>query len=265
MPPLPGSTSPQTIQLCFLAFPRKVRILRIPLGRSLNPRPPGLKRQTEPTTATPDPKRPRQDTATKPASGASPSDPAPASESITPTTNPVNVHNPLSLMNMPPAKQQEFMEKYLKLQAEIKQEWTAMQKAQADASPPEVLLSMRTDLGKKLELYRRLGTIIPGQKKAPASTGTAPVPSSQPPPPVAAIPTSTTTPATDTNSSNPVPPAPEPAQPALPSTTTTTELQNPSVPNSMAPTKEHYPTEDVAQIRRLMQQQNQQSLAQQGI
>lgn len=226
--------------------------------------PPGLKRQTEPTTATPDPKRPRQDTAAKPASGTPPSDPPPASESTTPTTNPVNAPNPLSLMNMPPAKQQEFMEKYLKLQAEIKQEWAVIQKAQADASPPEVLLSMRTDLGKKLELYRRLGTILPGQKKLPTSTGTVPGPSSQPPPPGVAIPTSTTTPVTDPNPSNPVPPAPEPVQPLLPSSTTTTEPQNQNVTNFMAPAKEPYPTEDMAQIRRLMQQQNQQSLAQQG-
>jgi hypothetical protein len=259
MPLLPGSMSRQTTQSYFLDFLQKVRTLRVSLGQLLNSRPPGLKRQTEPTTATPDPKRPRQDTATKPASGTSPSDPAPASESTTPTTNPVNTPNPLSIMNMPPAKQQEFVEKYLKLQAEIKQEWAAIQKAQADASPPEVLLSMRTDLGKKLELYRRLGTILPGQKKTPASTGTAPGPSSQPPPQGATIPTPTTTPATDPNPSNPIPPASEPAQPPPPSATTA-DLQNPSVPNSMAPSKEPFHAEDTAQTRRLMQQQTQQGI-----
>lgn len=167
---------------------------------------------------------------------------------------------------MPPAKQQEFMEKYLKLQSEIKQEWAAIQKAQADATPPEVLLPMRTDLGKKLELYRRLGTILPGQKKNPASTSTVPGPPSQPPLPGNAIPTSTATPATGSNPPNPVPPAPEPVQPPLPSSATTAALQNPSVPNPIAPMKESQPTEDMAQIRRLMQQQqNQQNLAQQGI
>ncbi|KAF9650243.1 hypothetical protein BDM02DRAFT_3268153 [Thelephora ganbajun] len=224
--------------------------------------PKGLKRQTEPTTATPDPKRPRQDSNTKPASGASPSGPALGSESATPTTNSAIVPNSLSFANMPPAKQQEFMEKYLKLQSEIKQELVAIQKAQADASPPEVLLPMKNDLGKKIELYKRLSTILPGQKKLPASTGTVPGPSSQPPPSGAAIPTSTTTPAIDPNHSNPVPPAPEPAQLPIPSTTAV-EPQNLSVPNTMAP-KESYPTEVMTQIHRLMQQQNQQSLAQQG-
>ena len=263
MLPLPGSTSRQTTQSCFLAFLQRVRTSRISPRQLLSSRLLGLKRQTESTTATPDPKRPRQDTATKSASGTSPGDPAPASESTTPTTNSVNAPNPLTLMNMPPAKQQEFKEKYLKLQAEIKQELAAVQKAQADATPPEILLPMKNDLGKKIELYRRLGSIIPGQKKLPASTGTAPGPSSQLLPPGTINPTSTTTPATDPNPSNPVPPAPEPAQPPPPSSTTKTEPQNLSVPSSVAP--EPYPTEDTAQIRRLMQQHNHQSLAQQGI
>lgn len=157
---------------------------------------------------------------------------------------------------MPPAKQQEFMEKHLKLQSEIKREWTAIQKAQGDASPPEVLLSMRTDLGKKLELYKRLNAILPAQKKLPAPTGAAPGPSSQPPPPVSTLPTSATNP----GPSDPVPLAPESGQPPLPSSTAVAEPQNqnPSVPKPVLPPKESYPTEVVAQIHRLMQQQNQQ-------
>ena len=218
----------------------------------------GLKRQTEPTTASPDPKRPRQDSPTKPTSAASSSDPAPSPESATPTTNPAVVPNPPSFASMPPAKQQEFMEKYLKLQSEIKREWIAVQKAQADSSPPEVLLPMRNDLGRKLELYRRLNAILPVPKNPPASAGTAPGPSSQSSPPVVAVPTPATT-VTNSNPPNHVPPAPEPTQPSLPPSTATTELQNPSGPNSALPPKEPYSGEAMAQIHRLMQQQNQQS------
>ena len=206
---------------------------------------PGLKRQTEATTPTPDPKRARQDSATKPASGASPSEPAPSSESTTPTTNPATVPNPPSITSMPAAKQQEFMEKYLKLQSEIKREWAVLQKAQTDGIPPEVLLPMKTDLGKKLEIYKRLSAILPVPKNLPTPTGVAPGPSSQPSPPVIATPTPTTTSATDPNPSNTVPPAPEPAQLSPPSSATTAEVQNQNVPNSILPPTEaiHHPTQ----------------------
>jgi len=157
------------------------------------------------------------------------------------------------------------MEKHLKLQSEIKREWAAIQKAQADASPPEVLLPMRTDLGKKLELYKRLTAILPPQKRLPESTGTTPGPSSQPPPPVAAIPTSTVTSAAGPGPSEPVPLVPAPAHLPPPSSTTAAELQNPSVLNPVIPTKDSYPTETTAQIHRPMQQQNQPSLIQPGI
>ena len=160
---------------------------------------------------------------------------------------------------MPPAKQQEFMEKYFKLHSDIKQELAAVQKAQAEAVPQEVILPMKTDLGKKIELYRRLTDLL-GQKKFSPSTGTVPAPPSQPPAPGVA----TTAPVSDSNPPNPVPPAPGLAQPSLPSTTGA-EPQNPSVPNPTAPPKETYPTEVVAQIHRLMQQQNQQPLTQSGI
>jgi hypothetical protein len=214
---------------------------------------PGLKRQTEPTTPTPDPKRPRQDS-------AKPSDLAPSPESTTPTTNPTIVPNPSSFTNMPPAKQQEFMEKFLKLQSELKQEWATVQRAQTDGSPPDVLLRMRTDLGKKLNLYRQLSAIIPGQKQPPTSTGTAPAPSLQSSPHVPAIPTSTTTSATEPHHSNPAPPAPEPAKLPPSSSTMTAEIQNPSVPNSVLPPKEPYSPEIVTQLHRLMQQQHQQGI-----
>lgn len=161
---------------------------------------------------------------------------------------------------MPPAKQQEFLEKYLKLQSEIKQELAAMQKAQADPSAPEVTLSMRADIGKKLEIYRRLTTLI-GQKKPLASTGVIPGPSSQPPPSGVTIPNTTST---DPNPSNPIPPTPDTAQPPLPSTTAA-EPQNSNLTNPAVPSKESYPAEVAAQIHRLMQQQNKQNLAQQGI
>jgi hypothetical protein len=145
------------------------------------------------------------------------------------------------------------MEKYLKLQSDIKQELAAVQKAQADAIPPEVILPMKIDLGKKVDIYRRL-TVLLGQKKFPPSTGTVPTPSSQPPAPGIAVPASTTT---DSNPSNPVPPAPEASHPPL-SSNPAAEPQNPNIPNPTLPAKESYPTEVMAQIHRLMQQQNQQ-------
>ena len=157
------------------------------------------------------------------------------------------------------------MEKYLKLHSEIKQEYLALQKAQADASPPEVVLTMRTELAKKLDLYRRLGSFLPGQKKLPASSSIAPGSSSQPPPPGVTVPIPTTMPTADPTPSNPVPPVPEPAQPSIPPPMTTTEPQKPSVSNSTVPTKEPYPVEETPQIRHPTQQQNQQSLPQQGI
>jgi len=220
----------------------------------------GLKRQTEPTTATPDPKRPRQDSANKPASATSPSDPASTPESATPSTNPTIAPGSFSFASMPPAKQQEFMEKHLKLQSEIKREWVAIQKAQADGGPPEVILPMRTDLGKKLELYKRLTAILAAQKRLPESTGTTPGPSSQPPP-VAATPTSTATSAADLGPSEPGPLASEPAQLPPPSTA----AAEPSVQKSGIPPKDSYPAEATTQIHRPMQQQTQQSLAQPGI
>lgn len=152
------------------------------------------------------------------------------------------------------------MEKHLKLQSEIKREWAAVQKAQADACPPEVLIPMRTDLGKKLELYKRLSAILPAQKRPPEPTGAVPGPSSQPPPPVTATPTSTVTLAADPVPSEPGPVAPEPAQLPPPPSITATELQNPSVPNPIIP-----PTEVTTQTHRAIQQQNQPNLTQPGI
>jgi hypothetical protein len=165
---------------------------------------------------------------------------------------------------MPPAKKQEFLEKYSKLHSEIKQEYLVLQKVQTDSTPPEVVLAMKTEFGKKVDLYRRLSTFLPNQKKLPASTGTAPGPSSQPPPPGGIVPT-TTAPATGPTPSNPALPVPEPAQPPLPPLVTATELQKPNVSNSIAPTKEPYPVEETPQIRPQTQQQNQQSLPHQGI
>lgn len=158
---------------------------------------------------------------------------------------------------MTPAKQQELMEKYFKLNSDIKQDIAAVHKAEADAISPEIILSMRTDVGKKLELFRRL-TVFLGQKKLPPSAGTVLAPSIQPPPPGVAVPAPTTTPATESN-----PPAPEPTKPPLPSAAAD-EQQNLNVPNLTLPAKISHPTEAVAQAHRLMQQQNQQPLAQQG-
>lgn len=220
----------------------------------------GLKRQTEPTTPTPDPKRPRQDLATKPASDVSPSGLPSSSESVTPTTN-TTAPNPISLDTVPLTQQQEVTEKHIRLYSEIKQQVALVQKAQADGASPEVFHAMKVDLGKKIELYKRLSTFL---AKLSPSTGTVPAPSSQPPPPRVAVPASTTTPTTDSNASNPVPPAPETAQPPLPSTAAA-ELQHLTVPNPALPAKESYPTEAAAHPHRLMQQQNQQPLAQQGI
>lgn len=222
---------------------------------------PGLKRQTEPTTATPDPKRPRQDSTTKVASDASPSESPLNPESTTPTTNPATGPNPPTVPTMPSAKQQEFMEKYSKLQSDIKQGLLILQKAQADSYPPEVISSMKTELGKKVELYGRLSALL-GRKKPPASTSTVPAPSSQPPPPGVPIPTSTATPATDSNHTNPVPPAPEPTQP--PPTATAAEVQNQSGSHSTVPTKESHPAEVATQVHRVIQQ-SQHNAAQQGI
>ena len=152
------------------------------------------------------------------------------------------------------------MEKHLKLQSEIKGEWAAIQKAQADGSTQEVLLPMKTDLGKKLELYKRLTAILAAQKRLPESTGTIAGPSSQPPP-VAVTPTSTATSAVDPGPSEPGPLAPEPAQLPPPPTAAT----EPSIQNSIIPPKGSYPAEVTTQIQRVMQQQTQQSLAQSGI
>ena len=179
---------------------------------------------------------------------------------MTPTTNPTAAPGPFSFASIPPAKQQEFIEKHLKLQSEIKREWVAIQKAQADGSPPEVLLPMRTDLGKKLELYKRLTAILPAQKRLPESAGTTLGTPSQPPPPVAATPTSTATLTVDPGPSDPGPLAPEPTQlPPL-----STAAAEPSVQNSIIPPKDSYPAEVTTQIHRLTQQ-TQQSLAQPGI
>ena len=164
---------------------------------------------------------------------------------------------------MPVAKRQELFEKYLKLQSDIKQGLAAVKKAHADSIPPEVILPMKTDVTKKIDLYKRL-TLFFNQNKSPASTGTVPTPSSQPHPPGVTIPTSTTTPATDLNPSNPLPSGPELTQPHLPSTAMA-QPQNLNVPNPTLPNQEQYPTEVVNQNHRLRQQQNQQSLPQQGI
>lgn len=223
----------------------------------------GLKRQTEPTTPTPDPKRPRQDLATKPAPNPSPTDPPPNPEPATTASNPAPATNSLSLATMPPDKQKEFKERYQKLQLDIKEGLAAVQNAKAGSTSQEVIRALQSDVVKKMGLYKQLTDLL-GQKKTPASTATVPTPSSHLPPAGTAIPTSTTTQSTDSDPSNPVPPAPEPTQPPLPSTTVA-ELQNSNVPTSTAPTKESYPTEVVAQIHRLMQQQNQQTTGQQGI
>lgn len=221
----------------------------------------GLKRQTEPTTPTPEPKRPRQDSATKPAPDTPPCDlPPPSSGPVTPATNPVAVPTPLSFANMPPAKQQDFMEKYLKLQSEVGRGVAILQKAHADATPQEVILQMKTDLGKKFELYKRFAVLL-GPKKPPPSTGAVLAPASQPPPPGAAVPTSKTTPPAESDSSNSLPPALGSIRAPLPSTAAT----EPQDPNPTLPTMEPHPTETVAPIHRLMQQQNQQSPVHQGI
>ena len=153
------------------------------------------------------------------------------------------------------------MEKHLKLQSEIKREWVAIQKAQADGSPPEVLLPMRTDIGKKLELYKRLTAILSAQKRLSEPTDTTPGPSSQPPPPVAVTPTPTTTSTADPGPSEPGPLAPEPAQPPLSSTTAAEQ----SVQSSTIPPKDSYPSEVTTQIHHPIQQQTPQSVTQPGI
>lgn len=155
------------------------------------------------------------------------------------------------------------MEKYRKLQEEIREGLAIVKGANTGSVSQEVIRAKRDEVVRKMGLYQQLTALL-GQKKTPASTATVPTPPSHPPPAGTAIPTSTTTQSTDSNPSNPVPPAPEPTQPPLPSTTVA-ELQNPNVPTSMGPTKESYPPEVVAQIHRLMQQQNQQTTGQQGI
>lgn len=219
----------------------------------------GLKRQAECTTATPDPKRPRQEPTANLASDTSRSDLPSNSESSPPAINPTLVTTPLSFGTLPPAKQQDFMERYFKLQSDIKQGLAAVQKAQADASPPEVVLPMKTDLGKKVELYKKLTTFL-NQMRHTASTGVAPVP---PQLPVVSIPDSTNIPTAETNTSNPVPFPSEPIQP-LPSIAPT-EPQNQNSPTHTAPARESQLTEVTAQIYRPIHQHNNQGFVQEGI
>lgn len=216
----------------------------------------GIKRQSEPTTPTPDPKRLRQDPATKPASDRPPSDLPPSSESATPTANPATLPNPHAFATMPLSKRQEFMEKYHRLCFDLKQEYAAYRKAQVDGTSPEVILTMKADVTKKLEFYKLLSAYVP--KDLLPSTGAAPAPSSQPPFPSVSAPS--TTPATGSSLLNLVPPALEPTQPPPPPTAAT-EPQN---LNPTIPTKESHPTEVVAQTHRPMQQQNHQQLPQQS-